>query len=155
MLAGVTSQDSNSYQTTKYNSMSASKQPSRSNVLVDYNVIVRQINDVKKSHPTMANELTKILKDVKAFTDNYKITCAYRLAVSNKGDNANGGIEVGKVRMPATLAKFLLDKATVDDKATKPTMNALFAMLLKHRKFNVVIAHKMARIKFPQNAKLD
>lgn len=133
--------------------MSANKQ--QSNTLVDYDVIVRQINAVKKSHPTMANELTKILKDVKSFTDNYKIACSYRLAISDKGDNANGGIEVGKVRMPATLAKFLLDKATVDDKDTKPTMNTLFAMLLKHRKFNVVIAHKMARIKFQQNTKLD
>lgn len=137
--------------------MPASKQQNRkqSNVLVDYDVIVRQINNVKKSHPTTANELTKILKDVKAFTDNYKIVCSYRLAISDKGDNANGGIEVSKVRMPSTLAKFLLDKATVDDKAAKPTMNTLFAMLLKHRKFNVVIVRKMVRIKFQQNTKLD
>lgn len=140
--------------------MSASKQQNKlqSNTLVDYDVIVRQINAVKKSHPTMANELTKILKDVKSFTDNYKIACSYRLAISDKGDNANGGIEVGKVRMPATLAKFLLDKVSADagkPQDAKPSMNTLFAVLLKHRKFNVVIARKMVRIKFQQNTKLD
>jgi hypothetical protein len=137
------------------NEQSQGTKGQRTITLQQYDVVAKQVQKVKEKLPKTAAALDKLLKDVKSFVDNYKIQCQFRLAIKNSGDNADGGIELGKIKLPATLATYVTDKLDMQDSEKKPTMNQLLGVLLKHRKFNVAMASKLVRVKFPQGAELD
>lgn len=128
--------------------------------LLSYEDVLKQAEQCKDRFKDKAvyTEVKRLLTDINDFCTKYKIECQYRLALSKDTKQlSNGGVELGKVKLAKSLVSFLMTKGNFDKskqgEASKPTMNQLFAMLLKHQKFNVVMTKKLIRVKFPNNIK--
>lgn len=121
----------------------AKQQLNSATKLETYDVTQDRIKVLGKTRSSeVQNAMKQLLQRLNDFNTKNKIQCMYRVAVpEDKAKYVDGGLEVGKLAMPTTLLNFLLGKYVasnkVNDKSTKPSALHLYAMLLKHQKYNV------------------